>query len=155
MLRTITEDFRTREEADAARERLLAAGMEQERIHMIEPAPRAGAFDHLARLLSAPPGSDSSTWYRLRAEVPASRHAQALLALRGSAPVGSASGQIFEFPEYREELRLRRQAVVKEEIVMRRQVEETVADVHGTVRRTEVEVEQIPPSEEALRFGLR
>lgn len=155
MLRTITESFRSREEADAARERLLAAGLDQERIRLVEPASRAGAFDHLTRLLSAPPATDASNWYQLKAEVPASRHAQTLLALRGSAGIATSREQVFEFPEYREELRVRRQAAVKEEVVMRREVEETVADVHGTLRRTEVEVEEIPPSSEALRFGLK
>ena len=155
MSRTITESFSSREEADAARERLLAAGVGQDQIIITEPASRIGAFDHLTRLLSAPPSTAAQDWYRLKAEVPAPRYAHALVALRGAAAVTGLQEQVFEFPEYREELRVRRQNVVKEEVVMRRQVQETVADVHGTVRRTEVEVEEIPPSEEAVRFGLR
>lgn len=155
MLRTITESYGSREKAEAARERLIAAGFQEERITLTEPASRIGAFDHLTRLLSAPPSTPASDWYRLKAEVPSSRYSHALLAVRGKSAAAGPQEQVFEFPEYREELRVRRQNVVKEEVVMRREVQETVADVHGTIRRTEIEVEQIPPSKDALRFGLR
>ena len=47
----------------------------------------------------------------------------------------------------------RKEAIVREEVVLKKEVEERVEHVEGTVRHTEVEIERIPP--EPIRFGGR
>lgn len=180
MERTVTAQYDSREAAADARDRLIGIGVAAGAIIIREPVQQPGMFDHLARMLApAQAGSSESPGYHLSAEVPAERVSQAMLVLGDAATsTATANGprdQIFEFPETREELRVEKRPFVTEEVVLRKEVTERVEDVHGTLRRTEVEVEEIasptfsPPVEprdkpagvepdapqEPLRFGLR
>jgi stress response protein YsnF len=115
-----------------------------------------------------PEGRDG---YRLVAEIAPERADQASLIL-GTSVAGGVREQVFEFPEWREEIKVEKRPHVYEEVGLRKEVTERVADIHGTLRHTEVEVEEIPAEEprpaarvqeplreptepEPLRFGLR
>ena len=170
---TVTASYDSREAADQAREALRSIGVPAAGISIREPVQQAGVFDHLARMIAPDKAADTSgEGYRLSAEIAPERIAQAMLILGAAGTSGAAAHpgpeQIFEFAETREELRVEKRTVVSEEVVLRKQVKERIADVSGTVRRTEVEIEQIPaPSapaapltqepepEPPLRFGLR
>jgi len=175
MHRTVTARYDSREAADEAGEALRAIGVPADGISIREPVRQPGMFDHLARMLAPAQAADPKDGaYHLSAEVPQERVAQAMLILGGASTSGAGatgpSDQIFEFPETREELRVEKQPFVREEVVLRKEIVERVAEVHGTLRHTEVEVEEIAPPpvaeperpapavgapEEPLRFGLR
>lgn len=177
MQRNVTGRYPSLEAADEALHNLIATGLPASAVTIREPVRRAGAFDHLARALAPHKAADiSGESYQLSADVPPERMDQALLILGRSATSGvPALGpreQLFEFPEVREEMRVGKQQFVREEVVLRKEVREKVADIHATLRSTEVEVEEIKPEperppaqalpvdaapkpEEPLRFGLR
>ena len=122
---------------------------------LTDPVEGPGSFDRLVEFLRSSPADGSGQAYRLTAQVDDERADQARLILGKDPSPHLPRAQLFEFRESREELRIRKQPAVREEVVLRREVEETVADIDGTLRHTEVEVEEIQPGPEALRFGLR
>lgn len=166
MQRTLTARYETRELAEAARQELIAIGMDAANVTVDDPLEKPGMFDHLAKALAPDRAADTSGGsYRLRAQVPAERARQAALVLGKPAPDAGPREQVFEFPETREELMAEKRPYVREEVVLRREEREDVADIHDTLRHTEVEIEEIPAAqarppedphtEEPLRFGLR
>jgi uncharacterized protein (TIGR02271 family) len=61
------------------------------------------------------------------------------------AESGLLQERVIEIGEMREEAVVTKQAVVREELVIRRDVEERTERVSETVRRTEVDIEQLEP----------
>jgi hypothetical protein len=60
---------------------------------------------------------------------------------------GLLQERVIEIGETREEAIVSKQAVVREELVVRRDVEQRTERIADTVRRTEVDVEQLEPKE--------
>ena len=150
----VTASFSNRQEAEAARERLVGAGVSLSAIDIREPAAgeqggAAGIFDQLAGFL-APGKSASASDYIVTAEVDSERLAAATGALQTEAQRREAlQGRTYEFVETAEELVIEKQVFVHEEVVLRRTAEERIEEVSETVRRTEVEVERIEPDPSA------
>jgi stress response protein YsnF len=65
------------------------------------------------------------------------------------AESGLLRERVIEIGEMREEAVVSKQAVVREELVIRRDVEERTERVSETVRRTEVDIEQLQPEAES------
>ncbi|MBA2467716.1 MAG: DUF2382 domain-containing protein [Sphingomonas sp.] len=65
--------------------------------------------------------------------------------------------RVFEIREMREEAVITKEAFVREEIIVRKTVQQRTETIRDTVRRTEVEVEELPRSDEPRRsfFGGR
>jgi hypothetical protein len=59
---------------------------------------------------------------------------------------GLLQERVIEIGEMREEAVVSKQAVVREEVVIRKDVEERTERVSETVRRTEVDIEQLEPA---------
>lgn len=171
MQRIITGRYESREAAESARSALISIGVPADKVTIREPVQEAGIFDRLASMLAPRHAGDTEGGtYQLAAEVPPQRADQARLVLGQAATCEAAAPglreQIFDFPEMREELRVEKQLVAAEEVVVRKERHEQVAEIEGTLRHTEVEVDQIeaaevarpeePPQEsEPLRFGLK
>lgn len=155
----ITAMFESRGEAEAARGRLIAAGVDPAGIavaEQIQEALRDGLFDRLTEHL-APSRVRTGDAYLLTAEVSAGQLDAATRAIdltaSGQDPPVSSPGsariedRTYEFVETAEEVAIEKQLVVREEIVLAKEAHEHVEDVVDTVRRTEVEIEQIEPGE--------
>jgi uncharacterized protein (TIGR02271 family) len=69
------------------------------------------------------------------------------------AQSGLLKERVIEIGETREEAVVSKQAVVREELVVSRDVEERTERIADTVRRTEVDIERLGPDEEADREG--
>ena len=85
-------------------------------------------------------------------DAPAMEQAQARTEARGRtvseeeiAERGLLQERVIEIGETREEAIVSKQAVVREELVVRRDVEQRTERIADTVRRTEVDVEQLEP----------
>lgn len=148
----VTASFHNRQEAEAARERLIGAGVRVETIDIREPGRAAeagssgGVFDQLAGFL-APGKSAAPADFIVTAEVDAELLDAATGALQTEAERREAlRGRTYEFVETAEELVIEKHLFVHEEVVLRRTGEEQIEDIHETVRQTEVEVERIEPS---------
>lgn len=63
------------------------------------------------------------------------------------AQSGLLRERVIEIGEMREEAIVSKEAIVREELVVRRDVEERTEKIADTLRRTEVEVEQLEPEE--------
>lgn len=63
--------------------------------------------------------------------------------------------RVIEIAEMREEPVVTKVAVVREEVIVRKKVTERTETIRDTVRHTEIEVEDIAPSESAPRFLMR
>ncbi|HEY0626220.1 MAG TPA: YsnF/AvaK domain-containing protein [Allosphingosinicella sp.] len=68
---------------------------------------------------------------------------------------GLLKRRVIELSEMREEPVIEKRAFVREELVVRKTVEERTETVRDTVRRTEVDVEEIRPAFTQLRDGKR
>ena len=69
---------------------------------------------------------------------------------------GLFTERVFEIAEMREEPVVTKSAVVREEVIVRKTVKERTETVRDTVRRTEVEVEDLPaPAEDGPTFFTR
>jgi stress response protein YsnF len=70
---------------------------------------------------------------------------------------GLLRDRIFEIREMREEPVITKEAFVREEVIVRKTVQERTETIRDTVRRTEVEVEELPVGDEPRRgsFGGR
>jgi stress response protein YsnF len=62
--------------------------------------------------------------------------------------------RVIEVSQLREEAVINKEAVVREELVVNKTVERRTEQVEGTVRRTEVEVEDLPGSEAGDRSAF-
>jgi len=169
MQRSVFALLATRPEAEAAAERLAPIGIERGSISIAgqnavaADGGEAGFFDHLVEFLlpDGTPGGARRGGFLLTAEVEPDQVDRAAGLLESDAIPAGESGadireQIFEFRETAEELVVDKDAVVREEIVLRKEVEERVEDIEGTVRHTEVEVEELKPAErKPVRFGGR
>jgi stress response protein YsnF len=79
------------------------------------------------------------------------------LAEEEAAKAGLLRERVFELSETRQMPVVEKQAVVREELVVRKTVGERVEQVEETVRRTEVEIEELParePSPPRAAFGF-
>ena len=150
MQRRITGQYRSREEAEAAKRKLVMAGIADKAISIREPVEGAGAFDRLAELLVPRTHPDVPGDYQLVAQVPSERADQALLLIGEAsgarpAPARSPRERIFEFAETKEELRVEKHPFVREEVLLMKSAQQKVMQINSTLRHTEVEVERIPP----------
>ena len=66
---------------------------------------------------------------------------------------GLLTERVIEFGEMREEPVISKQAVVREELVVRKDVKKRTERIADTVRRTEVDVERLRPSAEGAENG--
>jgi hypothetical protein len=151
----VAASFQNRQEAEAARERLVGAGVSPSSIEISEPSGGeagggAGIFDQLAGFLAPGKNSAGSDYagsdYIVTAEVEAPLLDAATGALQTEAQRREAlRGRTYEFIETAEELVIEKQLFVHEEVVLRRTADERVEEVNETVRRTEVEVGRMEP----------
>lgn len=159
MTPNITAMFESRGDAEDARARLIAGGVDPAAIEVaeqIQEAPRDGLFDRLTKHL-APSRVRTADAYLLTAEVSTEQLDAATRAIdltaSGQEPPASSPGsariedRTYEFIETAEEVAVEEQLVVTEEIVLAKEAHERVEDVVDTVRHTEVEIEQIEPDE--------
>ncbi len=157
MTPSITATFATRDEAEAARARLIAGGVDPAGIDLAEQGHEAsggGLFDQLTEHL-APGRLSRPDAYLLTAEVSSGELDAATRAIEppasGQEPPAASPGSLsiedrfYEFIETAEELAIEKQLVVREEIVLTNRAHEHVEQVIDTVRRTEVEIERIEP----------
>jgi stress response protein YsnF len=111
-------------------------------------------FDRLAKMI-APEVPAGDRGYLVTTQVAPERIDVAARALEAGAerveiaPPPRLDEHVVELSETVEELVIEKEAVLREEIVMRVQAKEHVQHVHDTVRRTEVEVERFGPGEES------
>lgn len=61
--------------------------------------------------------------------------------------------QTFEFRETSEELRVEKELFVREEVIVSKLIETHTEQIRGSVRRTEVEVERLPPTAPPVSAG--
>jgi hypothetical protein len=152
MTRRVSAVYRSRALAQAAAERLTAAKLGGSSLRIAEqeaPAEaQSGMFDRLAQMLS-PDGTGLEHGFTVSVEVPSEQVDAAAIALEPGAErvemvaPPRLTEQVVELSETAEKLILEKQAMVREEIVMRVQTREQVQDIHDVVRRTEVDVERI------------
>ena len=168
MPRSVTALFATEAEAETGADRLSGIGIPRSKVTIVDQSEEAaeaqkpGFFDHLTDLLLSEDTQTSSnasrTGFLLTAEVDADQVDRAASLLETGAIMSGGAGaelreQVFEFSETVEELVIGKEAIVREEVVLKKEVEERIEHVEGTVRHTEVEIERIPP--EPIRFGGR
>ncbi len=156
MARRLSAFYRSRPLAEEAAARLIAAGLGGAQVSISEQGAASGAqpgmFDRLASML-APEGAAQEKGFVVSTEVPAEQIDAAALALETGAerveiaPPPQLAEQVVELSETSEELVVEKQAVVREEIVMRVQARDHIQHIHDTVRRTEVEIERFGPGE--------
>jgi len=161
MPQQVTASFGTRQEAEAAQARLVAAGVEPQRIRIEDPAakeeaPATGLFDALTDFL-APGKAERPGGYLLTADVLPQQLEAATRALLpdGAAPATPSRelrDQVVEFVETEEELVIAKELFVYEEVVLRKHVEQRVQDITYVVRRMDADVERIgPPADQPGR----
>ncbi len=161
MPQQVTATFGTRHEAEEARARLIAGGVDAGAIRIEDPAPSrhspgAGLFDSLTDFL-APGKGERPGGYVLTASVLPQQLDAATRALdpdRPSAPpaAGGLREHVVELVETAEELVIDKQLFVREEVVLRKAVTEHVQGISYVLRRTEAEVERIgPPADQSGR----
>jgi hypothetical protein len=158
MARRVSAFYGNRALADEAAARLAATGVDAAGIDLSEhgaPADaEAGMFDRLAKMI-APEGSAGERGYVVSAQAAPELIDAAAMALEVGAerveiaPPPRLDEHVIELSETAEELVIKKEAVLREEIVMRVQAKDHVQHVHDTVRRTEVEVERFGPDGEA------
>jgi hypothetical protein len=157
MSQQVTASFGTRQQAEAARVRLIDKGVDPAAITIEEAgqgqeAPPAGLFDQLAGLL-APGKAERPDAFMLTASVRPEQLDAATAALdrrhvATPPPPTRLTEQTIELIETAEELVIGTEAVIREEVVLRKRVIQRTRDIHETVRRTEVEVEELPGEED-------
>ena len=143
----VTASFPNRQEAEAARDRLIGSKLALGPVSIQEPsgdgAASAGIFDQLAGFL-APGKSRLPSDYIVTAEVDSKDLEAATFALEPDERRNQwRQDRTYEFVETAEELVIEKELFVHEEVVLRRTAEEHVEQISETVRRTEVEVERI------------
>jgi hypothetical protein len=154
----VTASFGTRQEAEAARARLEAAGVAPSRIEIGESKLEletggAGMFDKLADLL-APGQSEKPGGFLLNAEVSPELLEAATRALRPeiTTPLPSPTSMLrphtLELVLRGEELVVTKEQVVREEVVLKKKVDRRIEEVIGSDRRTEVEIERLSAPED-------
>ncbi len=158
MARRVAAFYPSRALADEAAVRLMAAGVEASAISISPRGAGAeaqpGMFDRLAKMI-APEGAARDSGYVVSTTVAPERIDAAAIALEAGAerveiaPPPQLAEHVIELSESAEELVVEKQAVLREEIVMRVQAKEHVQHIHDTVRRTEVEIERFGPGEES------
>lgn len=79
-----------------------------------------------------------------------SRPADRVLTLDEAQAAGLLKDRVIEVSEMREEPVVTKSAVVREEIILKKNVTERVETIRDTVRHTEVEVEELPGERSAL-----
>jgi stress response protein YsnF len=82
------------------------------------------------------------------------RPAERRLSLEDVESGGLLKERIFEIREMREEPVITKEAFVREEVIVRKTVQERTETIRDTVRRTEVEVEEMPAREPPRRGFL-
>ena len=158
MARRVAAFYRNRALADEAAGRLAGAGLDAGSIDVSEESAAAeaqpGMFDRLAKMI-APVGGAGDRGYVVSAQVPPERIDAVAKALEAGAerveiaPPPRLDEHVVELSETAEELVIEKEAVLREEIVMRVQAKDHVQHVHDMVRRTEVEVKRFGPGEES------
>lgn len=165
MPRSVTALYRSRAEAESSRARLTAIGIDPAGITIEDEdagsdAPQGGGiFDRLAAQLV--PGTAAPGRFRLSAEVEPEQLDAAAEMLeqdrKQQAGAGAQAGEdpfverTYVFREVSEEMVVEKQLVFSEEVVLRKDVESHVEEIHETVRRTEVEIEELPPGKPGER----
>jgi hypothetical protein len=162
--RRVAGFYRGRALAEEAAARLAGAGFARDTIQIAEEAPPAGAepgvFDRLARLL-APEGQSVERGLVVAVSAPLEQVDAAAIALEAGAdrveiaPPPRIAEHVIELSETAEELIVRTEPVLVEEIVMRVQAREHIEEIQDTVRRTEVEVERFGPDGTRTRTDAR
>jgi hypothetical protein len=97
-----------------------------------------GIFDHLAEYLLQPPAAGPASPPAAPATQEESRETRTGM---------DQGGQTLVFVETAEKLVVEKEVFVREEVVLSKLVENHVQEIEDKVRRTEVEVERIPPEE--------
>ena len=82
------------------------------------------------------------------------RPSERRLSLEEVKSGGLLKERIFEIREMREEPVITKEAFVREEVIVRKTVQERTETVRDTVRRTEVEVEELPARSDESRRGF-
>jgi hypothetical protein len=158
MTASVTALFDTAMDAEAAAARLAGLGDGLQQVTIAHPLPAGaagseGVFDRLAGMIA--PDAARGAPYQLTARVAPERVEEAArllenrrIVLRSWAGAGdgaaSLAGRSWEFAETEERLEIASHAVVREEVVINRDAGEHVELINETVRRTRVEVEELP-----------
>jgi hypothetical protein len=159
MTASVTALFDTAVEAEAAAARLAGLGEGLQQVTIAHPLPAGdaageGVFDRLAGMIA--PEAARGAPYQLTARVAPERVEEAAKLLEnrrivlrswagaGDGAAAALAGRSWEFAETEERLEVASRAVVREEVVIRREAGEHVEQIDETVRRTRVEVEELP-----------
>lgn len=152
MTREVSGSYDTRAEAEAVRARLEAIGIDARAIQLQERTGGAdsggkGLFDHLADYLLSDSARRPGAFLVSATVSPDQLDAAAIIVRAGdSAPAGAEANpfapRTFVFPEHAERLEISKEVVVREELILKKLIDEHVAEIRDTVRRTEVEVER-------------
>ena len=151
MARRVSAFYRNRALAEEAATRLTEMGRDELRPTVSRHDPpeidEPGMFDRLAKMLARDVEARESG-YVVDVEVASEQIDTVALALEAGAERVEMSTpprfgeQVIQLSETAEQLVVEKETVLREEIVMRVQATERVQEVHDTVRRTEVEVDE-------------
>jgi hypothetical protein len=108
-----------------------------------------GVFDHLAEYLLHPPEGGPTSPPAATETQPPAEAAETLPAQPEGPPPATIvkGGETLVFVETAEKLVVEKEAFVREEVVLRKMIENRVQEIDDTVRRTEVEVQRLAPEE--------